>query len=129
MALRPFSRRRVSVCRPFLALLRDKKPWRRFWTRRDGRKVARRTPREAVAENERVCCGCWASSDEAAETMAVGVDVGSREMGWVGWRRVGVDRREEKGRELNADGIVGVFCVNGVTLCSWTWLLVAIPGG
>lgn len=61
--------------------------------------------------------------------MAVGVDVGSREMGWVGWRRVGVDRREEKGRELNADGIVGVFCVNGVTLCSWTWLLVAIPGG
>ena len=80
--------------------------------------MTRRTPREAVAEKERVCCGFW-SNDEAAEAMGVGVEVGSREKVCDGWKRVGVERREEKGLEERFDWILGAFCVRGLTLEGW----------
>lgn len=131
--LRPFTRRRVNVCRPFLSLFRDRNPWRRFCTRREGRNVTRRTPREAVAEKERVCCDCWASSEETDRLSGVDVDVdGSREGRegvCVGWKRVGVERREEKGLEaeletemLGVDGWVILFLRIDVWLVLWgTW--------
>lgn len=51
--------------------------------------------------------------------MGVGVEVGSRESVCDGWKRVGVERREEKGLEESSDWILGAFCVRGLTLCSW----------
>jgi hypothetical protein len=43
----------TTVLRPFLSLLRARYPWRRFWTRRDGRNVTRRTPRDSAAASPR----------------------------------------------------------------------------
>lgn len=57
IAFRPFNRRRIRVNRPFLSVLRAKKPERRFCTRREGRNVLRLTPRLAVAENARLWGG------------------------------------------------------------------------
>lgn len=98
IAFRPFTRRRIIVNRPFLSVLRAKKPERRFCTRREGRNVLRFTPSEAVAENERVCGGSSDEIDGARDADVEGV-WGESVWGWVCWRRVGVERRVvEKGR-------------------------------
>ncbi len=117
MALRPFSRRRIKVNRPFLSVLRARKPERRFCTRREGRKVLRFTPRWAVAENERLCGG---SSDEMDGVESADVE-GTREKRdwvWVCWRRVGVERRmDENGREeRRAEGARVICGVNWESL-------------
>jgi hypothetical protein len=81
--------------------LRAKYPWRRFWTRREGRKVTRRTPSEALAEKERVCMGVCKEARERMEDSGEGeerVGVVRRPNG-CGWKRVGVERREEKARD------------------------------
>jgi hypothetical protein len=95
--------------------LRARYPWRRFWTRRDGRNVTRRTPREALAENDRVCEGAfWERSDDRGEkavAVAVAVVVGEeRRLPSVreAWKRVGVERREEKDRDESiVEGVLG----------------------
>jgi hypothetical protein len=49
-------------------------------------------------------------SEDTDEVM--GVDVGSRERVCDGWKRVGVERSEEKGREEKIDGVLVVCGVN-----------------
>lgn len=111
--------------RPFLSFLRARYPWRRFWTRRDGRNVTRRTPREALAENERDCEGdFWERSEDKGEkTEAVAIVVGEERRApsvREGWKRVGVERREEKGRDE--------CIVKGVLGCCGIWANL-FPGG
>jgi hypothetical protein len=98
--------------------LRARYPWRRFWTRRDGRNVTRRTPREALAENERDCEGAfWGRSEDKGEKAeAVAVVVGEERRApsvREGWKRVGVERREEKDRDESI--------VEGVLDCCGIW--------
>lgn len=92
--------------------MRARYPWRRFWTRRDGRNVTRRTPREALAENERDCEGAFweRSEDKGEKAEAVAVVVGERRAPCVreGWKRVGVESREEKDRDESiVEGVLG----------------------
>ena len=96
---RPFARRRARIFRPSAVLLRERKPWRRFWTRREGLYVHLFWPRWDVVEKQEVC---W-------ETVVV-VGEGRRE------GRVSVRDREMLERE-RVRWVKGELCGRMVVSC------------
>lgn len=71
--------------------------------------MTRRTPSEAEAEKERAWKGFWARSEDTDEVIGV-VRV------CYGWKRVGVEKSEEKGRDEMNDGVLVVCGVNWAIL-------------
>lgn len=91
--------------------------------------MLRFTPRCAVAENVRLCCDCWESSEDTEERVVGMLVDGSREKVCSCWGRTGVEKREEEKdlAETIADLVALVCSVNGLAL-EWKAVISAVLG-